>query len=186
MEDKQIIKLYHERSEDALTETQKKYGRYANYIAYNILNNSEDTKECVNTVYYNVWNSIPPKNPENLGTYLGKIVRNVALDMYDKFSAKKRGAGQVALALEELNECVASVERVEKVVDEMALKEALNRFLEELPKETRIIFVRRYWYLSSIKEIAKEYKMTESKIKMTLLRTRERLKEFLREEGYYE
>lgn len=179
MEDKQIVKLYFERSEDALTETEKKYGRYANYIAYNILNNSEDAKECVNSAYYNVWNSVPPKKPENFGTYIGKIVRNVALDMYDKLSAKKRGEGQVALALDELNECISSTAKVENVVDEIVLKDALNKFLEKLPKETRTVFVRRYWYLSSIKEIAKEYGMTESKVKMMLLRTREKLKEHL-------
>ncbi len=183
MEDNQIVNMYFERSEDAISVTQKKYNRYANYIAYNILNNREDSEECVNYAYLKVWDSIPPHRPENLATYLGKIVRNLALDMYDKYKAKKRGTGQVALALEELKECVSSSERVENIVDEITLKEALNKFVKELPKETRIIFVRRYWYLSSIKEIAKEYELSESKVKMTLMRTREKLKMYLEQEG---
>lgn len=175
VEDKQIVDLYFERSEDALTQTQKKYHRYAGSIAYNILNNMEDVGECLNSSYYKVWNSIPPKRPENLATYLGKIVRNTALDMYEKISAKKRG-GNVGLALEELAECIATSENVENVVDELVLKEELNRFLEGLPKDVRKVFVKRYWYLCSVKEIAKEYGMSESKVKMTLLRTREKLK----------
>ncbi len=179
MEDKQIVDLYFERSEDALTETQKKYGRYVNHIAYNILTSTEDAKECVNSAYYRVWNAIPPAKPANLGTYLGKIVRNVALDMYDKYSAKKRGAGQMELVLEELKECISLSKPVEKIVDEIILKEVLNRFLGELSKQARVVFVKRYWYLSSVKEIARECGMSESNVKMTLLRTREKLKKYL-------
>lgn len=185
MEDKQIVNLYFERSEAALTETQKKYGRYVGRIAYNILNNKEDTEECVNNTYLKAWEAIPTHKPENLATYLGKIARNLALDMYEKSKAKKRGAGQVTLALDELKECVPFAQCVENVVDEIVFKEKLNAFLETLSVETRVIFVRRYWHLCSIKEISKEYKLSESKVKMTLHRTREKLKTYLEQEGIY-
>ncbi|MBP3338039.1 MAG: sigma-70 family RNA polymerase sigma factor [Lachnospiraceae bacterium] len=176
MEDKQIVDLFYERSEEALTHMQNKYKRYAGSIAYNILNNVEDAKECVNSAYYKVWNSIPPHKPENLATYLGKIVRNTALDMFEKFNAKKRGGSSVELALEELSDCIPSVEKVEGLVDDIVLKDILNQFLSELPVDNRKVFVKRYWYLCSIKDIAKQCGLSESKVKMTLLRTREKLK----------
>ncbi len=185
MEDKQIVELYFERSENALNETKTKYGRYVRKIAYNILENIEDTMECENSTYLKAWESIPPHRPENLATYLGKIARNLALDIYEKYSAKKRGGKQVAFALDELSNCITSRHCVEDAVDEMVLRDVLNRFLEELSKEARVIFVKRYWYLMSVKDIAKEYKMSESKVKMQLLRTREKLKNRLEEENIW-
>lgn len=185
VEDKEIVKLFLERSEDALLETQEKYERYAQYIAYNILNNNEDVKDCVNQAYLKIWDSIPPHAPENLATYLAKVVRNLALDMYDKIKARKRGAGQVALVYDELTDCVGTVLNGETIFDEIHLTGVLDEFLWSLPQETRMIFVQRYWYLCSIKEIAKEFHMGESKVKMTLLRTREKLRQKLEEEGIY-
>ena len=125
MEDKQIVNLFFERSEDALTQTKSKYGRYIRKIVYNILNNREDTEECENTTYLRAWESIPPHRPENLATYLGKIARNLALDVYDRLSAKKRGSGQVVAVLDELAECVGVTGNVEKYADEITLKELL-------------------------------------------------------------
>lgn len=183
MEDNEIVKLFFERSEDALFEIKEKYERYVQYIAYNILNNKEDAEECVNQAYLKIWNSIPPHSPENLAAYLGKVVRNLALDFYDRRTAEKRGNGQGVAVYEELKDCLESAMCVEQVIDEVTLRELLNQFLQTLPRETRMIFVQRYWYFCSIREIAEEFHIGESKVKMILLRTRKKLKKKLEEEG---
>ena len=183
MDDGQIIDLYWERSEKAIKETAKKYGKYCSYIAYNILHNYEDCEECVNDTYMKAWNAMPPQRPNRLRTFLGKITRNLALNRYEKCSAQKRGTGQIPLVLEELQECIPEPGHGERILDDMALAEAINKFLAGLPGETREIFVRRYWYLSQVKEIASEYAVSESKVKMILMRTRNRLKEALEKEG---
>lgn len=183
MDDKAIVNLYWERKPDAISETQKKYGRYCNTIAYNILNSREDAEECVNDTYIRTWNAIPPHKPDRLSTFLGKITRNLALDRYDYANAQKRG-GTIPLALEELGECVSDpATGNDAIFDELALKTALNGFLATLPPQTRNLFVRRYWYLSSIKEIAKDFGFSQSKVKVTLLRTRNSLKAYLEKEG---
>lgn len=183
MEDRQIVDLYWARSEKAISETERKYGRYCYYIANNILHNNEDSEECVNDTYLNAWRAMPDKRPSKLSTFLGKITRNLSLNKWELYSAKKRGDGQTSLVLEELQECIPSSDNVDKVVDDIVLAEVLNSFLAFLPKEKRIIFMRRYWYLSSIEEIAKDYSMSESKVKMSLLRSRKALKQVLKEEG---
>lgn len=183
MKDNDIVNLFLARSEDAILALQEKYQRYGSYIAYNILYNKEDADECVNQAYLKMWNSIPPHKPENLAAYLGKIIRNLALDMFDRQKAQKRGAGQLTLAYEELQDCIATSNQMESIIDEIHLGEILNQFLWELPRETRQIFIRRYWYLSPIKEIATDYHLSESKVKMSLLRTRKKLKDFLEKEG---
>ena len=183
MDDRKIVALYWERSEEAISETSKKYGKYCSYIAYNILHNYEDSEECVNDTYMRAWDAMPPQRPERLSTFLGKITRNLSLNRYEKYSAKKRGAGQTALVLEELKECIPSPEHVEQAVDDMMLEETLNRFLAALPSETRKFFVRRYWYLSPVKEIASDYAVSESRVKMSLMRTRNKLKKVLEKEG---
>lgn len=185
MDDRQIIQLYHERSEAALSETAEKYGKYCHTIAYNILYNKEDTEECVNDTYLKAWETIPPQNPDKLSVFLGKITRNLALDKYRYYNREKRKAGQTELVLDELSECIPAADSVEQTVSDKLLVEVLNRFLEELSKDKRRIFLQRYWYLRSIGEIAAEFAMSESKVKMMLLRMRGKLKQVLEKEGIY-
>jgi len=183
MDDRQIIALYNERSEAALSETEKKYGRYCRTIAYNILNNEEDSEECVNDTWLKAWEAIPPRCPDSLAAFLGEITRNLALNLYKHKNREKRGGGQTMLVLEELAECVPGTDSTQEAVNEALLAEVLNGFLAELPTEKRKIFMRRYWYLSSVREIAEEYGLSESKVKMTLLRLRSKLKTVLEKEG---
>lgn len=184
MEDRQIIELYWERSELAIAETERKYGRYCHYIAYQILFDEEDAKEIVNDTYLKAWSTIPPNRPDSLKAYLGVISSRLALNRYEGQTAKKRGGGQLPLVLEELSECVSGKEDGAAFADRIALQDALNRFLYTLPRKTRNIFVRRYWYVSTINEIAAEYGMKESAVTVQLLRTRKKLKEFLKKEGF--
>lgn len=183
MDDRQIVDLYWERSEKAISETSKKYGKYCSYIAYNILHNREDCEECVNDTYMKAWNAMPPQRPNRLSAFLGKITRNLSLNRYAKYTAGKRGAGQTELVLEELQECIPASDHVEQVIDDMLLAETINSFLDTLPSETRRFFVRRYWYLSPVREIASDYTVSESKVKMSLMRARNKLKKILEEEG---
>lgn len=181
MEDNRIVELYFERSEAAISETQKKYGKYCQYIAYSILSSQLDAEECVNDTYIRAWESIPPERPQILKSFLGKITRNIALDRYDRLHAIKRG-GNVELALDEIGECIPSGDGRE-MSDEIALKEAINGFLASLPKQTRIIFMRRYWYLSPVKNIAGDLGLSVSNVKVILMRTRKKFKEYLEKEG---
>lgn len=183
MDDMQIIELFKERSETAISETAAKYGKYCYSIAYNILYNVEDSEECVNDTYLKAWESIPPHFPEKLLAFLGKITRNLALDRYRYYTRDKRFAGQAVLAIDEIGECVPACDDTEKAVTDKVLVDVLNDFLAGLPAEKRQMFMRRYWYFSTIKDIAKDYGVSESKVKMTLLRLRERLKAILEKEG---
>ena len=132
MDDKQILDLYWERSEAAISETSKKYGKYCRYIASNILHNDEDSEECVNDTYLRAWNSIPPNRPSVLKTFLGKITRNLSLDRYELLNAKKRNGGQMSLIFDEIQECIPSLDSTENIVEEIALTDILNRFLSSL------------------------------------------------------
>lgn len=183
MEDRQIIALFWDRSEKAISETDHKYGRYCHYIANHILQNEEDAAECVNDTYLRAWNAIPPQRPNHLRTFLGKIVRNLALNRWEQKSAEKRGAGQIPQVLEELSECLSSGDSTEQIIDQIVLRDLLNEFLASLKPDARKIFVRRYWYMSSIQEIATAYGMTESKVTVTLCRTRQKLARLLEKEG---
>jgi len=183
MDDRRIIELYNERSEAAISETADKYGKYCHYVAYNILFNEQDSEECVNDTWFRAWNTIPPQQPNRLSTFLGKITRNLALDKYKYYNREKRGGGQTALVLDELNECLPASESTEQTVNGRLLIEVLNDFLRSLPAEKRQMFVRRYWYLSSISEIAKDYDISESNTKVILLRIRSKLKKVLEKEG---
>ena len=182
MDDSMIIELYWNRSEEAISETEKKYGKYCHYIANNILSNDEDAEECVNDSYLRAWNSIPPMRPNRLQTYLGKIVRNLSLNKLEKASTEKRGAGQAPLILDELAECIPD-RRVDSVTEAILIKGVISHFLDSLSKEARKIFVRRYWYMASIKEISVEYGISEGNVAVSLLRTRKKLKSVLEEEG---
>ncbi|MGM9636917.1 MAG: RNA polymerase sigma factor [Eubacteriales bacterium] len=184
MEDQAIVELYFARSESAIDECERKYGRYCFAVADSILSDSEDARECVNDLWLRVWNSIPPHRPENLKTFCGKIVRNLAIDRYRLSRTRQRGGGEYPLALEEIADCIPDrTGEVESAFDEKALSDALNRFLATLPADTRRIFLSRYWHLKPIKEISDEHGCGESRVKMVLLRTREKLKKFLTEEG---
>lgn len=182
MEDKEIVQLYLDRSERAIDETQKKYGKYCSCIAANILASKEDAEECVNDTYVRTWNAIPPHVPQRLQTFLGKITRNLALDRYAKNRAQMRSAA-TELTLNEIADCIPDPKAPESPTEDILLKDALNTFLAKLPKHTRILFLRRYWYLCSVKEIANSMNLTESNVKVTLYRTRLQLKEFLEKEG---
>ncbi len=184
MEDKQIIDLYWARSETAISETASKYGRYCHSIAFNILRNHEDSEECVNDTFFNAWKAMPSQRPNKLSAFLGTITRNLSLKKWEQYSTAKRGLGQVPLALEELQDCIPASENVEQVADDLVLTELLNRFLSTLSTDNRKIFMRRYWYMNTIKEIAKGYSMSESKVKMSLLRSRNELKQLLEKEGF--
>lgn len=181
MEDKQIVDLYWARSERAISETEKKYSRYCYSIAYNILHNNEDSEECVNDTYLSAWRAMPEQRPHRLPAFLGRITRNLSLNRVELYHAEKRGSGQVPLALDELHECIPSPDHADRVVDDLVLADTFNRFLASLSREKRVIFMRRYWYLSPVAEIAKDYSMSESKVKMSLLRSRKALKQMLKE-----
>jgi len=183
MDDKQIIDLYWERSETAISETAEKYGRYCHCIAFNVLHSDEDSKECVNDTYLSAWNSMPPHRPSALKTFLGKLTRNLSLNRHKQLTAEKRGNGQMPLIIDELHECLPSTENTESIIDDLVLVDVFNRFLASLPVEQRKIFMRRYWYMSPVKEIAADYGMGESKVKMSLLRSRNELKRLLEKEG---
>ena len=188
MENDQIVDLYWERSESALDETLRKYGSYCFGIAYRILRSREDAEECVNDALRKTWETVPPNRPQHFMTYVGTVVRNLAIDRYSALRAEKRGGGQMETVLHELSECIpgneahGDAETEESIVARITLQEALDRFLQTLPGETRRLFLGRYWYMYEIKELARAYGMGESKVKMTLLRTRKKLKDFLEKE----
>ena len=182
MDDTSIIELYFKRNERAIAETAAKYGAYLHTIAYNILHNNEDTEECTGDTYMRAWNSIPPQRPNILKAFLGRITRNLALNIYNRYTAQKRGGTQTEAALDELKDIIAAPE---KDGDTATIRECLNKFLAELPADKRKIFVRRYWYMSPVSEIAADFKFSESKVKMTLKRTRDQLKAALEKEGIY-
>ncbi|MBQ8834856.1 MAG: RNA polymerase sigma factor [Oscillospiraceae bacterium] len=183
MKDDGIIDLYWARSEEAISETDRKYGKYCRRIADNILNDMQDSEECVSDTYLKAWNAMPPQRPTRLSVFLGTITRNLALDKYRLGRAEKRGGGELVLALEELWECAAGAGGEEQLVEGMVVTQVLNCFLASLSRENRIIFLRRYWYVCSVKEIADGMRLSESKVKMSLLRSRNKLREMLEKEG---
>ena len=184
MEDKTIVDLYWKRSEDAITETSRKYGGYCFCIANNILGNKEDSEESVNDTWLAAWNTIPPKRPDILSVFLGKITRYISLDRWRKRTAAKRGGGEVPLVLEELEECVAGRETVELQYLKQELAEVINQFLGALPETERKVFVCRYWYMDSIEDISKRFEFSESKTTSMLYRVRGKLKNVLEKEGF--
>ncbi len=185
MKDEEIVELYFSRSENAISETALKYGNYCNYISQNILHSKEDAEECLNDAYLAAWSTIPPQKPQNLKTFLGKLTRNISIKKQEKNQAAKRGGGYVDIVLSELEECIASNSSIEDSIDYADLIECINSFLSSLPSLNRVIFVRRYWYVSSISEIAEQYNISESKVKSVLFRLRKRLKKHLGKEGFF-
>lgn len=183
MEDSEIIDLYWQRSERAVSASEEKYGAYCTVLADHILNDPEDARECVNDTWLAAWSSIPPHRPARLGAYLSKITRNLSLNRAKARSAEKRGAGQRELVLAELEDCVPDPRGVEEAVEERELTAALNRFLRAQSAPRRNIFLRRYWYLVPVRELAEEYGMSESAMTSLLFRMRGKLRQFLEQEG---
>lgn len=184
MDDEEILDLYWNRNECAITETKNKYRGYLTTIAYNILSSIEDTEECVSDTFLQAWNAIPPARPDSLKLYLGKITRNLSLSRLRQRSREKRGGGQADLALDELLDCVENNQDPFSALEEKRLSEAISCFLKNLSPEKRNIFVLRYWYLYSIREISQQTGTREGKIKTILFRTRRMLREYLEKEGF--
>lgn len=183
MDDETIVGLYWTRQESAIAESERKYGSYCRAIADNILHSREDSEECVSDTWLHAWNAIPPKRPAILSAFLGKITRNLALDRWKLQHAEKRGGGSVALALDELVECIPSGGGLERVLDEKALSSTLDAFLRTLPERECNVFLRRYWYSDSVRDVARRFGMNENSTKSMLFRTREKLRKYLEGEG---
>ena len=185
MNDQEIIALFWARQESAISATADKYGRYCHSIAYNILYNHFDAEECVNDTYLGAWNSIPPQKPNNLSVYLGRITRNFALNRYKRNTVAKRGSGEVEVALSELENCIPDDTGIEQITEDALLVSVIDRFLYAQSRTNRNIFIRRYWYLCSIRDIADSYKMSESTVKSLLFCMRNELRKNLDKEGTY-
>ena len=183
MEDAEIIELYWARNEEAIAQTHQKYGPWCRGVALRILELQEEAEECVNDTYLQAWNNIPPQRPGMFRAWLGRITRNLALSRYRKLRAEKRGGGQTALALEELGDCVSGGHTVESEEERKEIARVINQFLATLPETQRNIFMRRYWHVSPIAEIAKVYGMTEGQVTSMLHRSRKKLRAMLEKEG---
>ena len=183
MEDREILALYCQRSEEAIRETDRKYNPYCSRIAMNILADREDTEECVSDTWLRAWNAIPPQRPSRLGVWLGKLTRNLALDRWREQSAEKRGGGEITAVFSELEECVSGEGNVERELEERQTLEAVRRFLAALPREKRVLFLRRYYFGDSLKDLGRRTGRSQGQIKSALFRLRGQLREFLKEEG---
>ncbi|MBE6620597.1 MAG: sigma-70 family RNA polymerase sigma factor [Ruminococcaceae bacterium] len=184
MDDVNIIAMFEARDEAAVAETQKKYGTYCRTIAERILSSREDAEECVNDAYRKAWDTIPPGRPASLASYMGMLTRQLSLNRLRQNKSAKRGGGDVPLVLEELQECISDLGDVPSA-DDIALRDALNRFLGELPKRTRVIFMRRYWFAEDVSRIAADFGMSEGHVNVLLCRTRKKLKQYLEKEDIY-
>lgn len=183
MDDQGIVALFFDRSEQAIAETDKKYGRYCYAIAYNILSSREDSEESVSDTYLTAWNTIPPRKPNFLNAFLGKITRHVSIDRWRRRDARKRGGGETILALDELGECV-DAHGLEEEISRRELIRVLNSFLAALPESERNVFLCRYWYMDSVQAISQASGFSQSKVTSMLHRTRNKLRKMLSEEGY--
>lgn len=184
MEDAEIVALYWARNEDAITQTKAKYGAYLNRVANNILADLEDSQECVSDTLLAAWRSMPDNRPKNLRTYLGKITRQVSIDLYRRRNRMKRYASEYAISLEELGDSFTDGRTPEDELNARLLTETVNRFLRTLPDEARNTFIGRYYFFDSLQEVARYCGMSESKCKSLLYRTRQSLKSYLQREGF--
>lgn len=184
MTDDKIIQLFFQRQEVAIKETQKKYGSYCFKIANSILNNKEDSEECLNDTWLKAWESIPPTRPTYFNLFLAKIVRNFAINKYRSKHTHKRGKGEIALVLDELEECIIGEIDVETLYIAEELQNTINKFVRGLSEKDGNVFIRRYFYADPIKDISKRYHISENNVRVMLSRTRNRLKLMLEKEGY--
>lgn len=178
MEDEKIIELFFQRSEQAIHELDIKYGKLCYKLSYNIVNNGEDAEECVNDAYLGIWNAIPPARPNPLLTYLCKIVRNLSLKLYYKKDAAKRNS-RYTIAMQEIEACLSAPNTVEGQIEAKALARTIESFLDTLTAENRVIFMRRYWFADSYKDIAEFVGLSEKNISVRLTRIREKMKQYL-------
>jgi len=184
MADEMIVSLYWERNESAIHETEVKYDRYLTKIAYNTLADFEDSRESVNDTYLKAWNSMPPHKPAFLSTYLGKITRQAAIDIFRKRNSKKRSGSEYALSLSELGECISADGNIEQDCELRELGRVISTYLRTVSQDACHVFVSRYYFMDSIREIAAYFDMSESKAKSMLHRTRLGLKDYLKQEGF--
>ena len=184
MEDEAIVSLYWDRDERAIRETEIKYDRYLTKIAYNILNNMDDSRESVNDTYLAAWDSMPPHRPSVLSAYLAKLTRRISIDCFRYRTRDKRMGSEYAISLSELGDCVSGGNSTEEIVNVRLLADAIGIYLRLQPQEVRNAFIARYYFLDPVKEVAKNCGMTESKCKTVLYRARLGLKEYLEKEGF--
>lgn len=183
MEEQEIVRLFFERSEQAIAELDGRYGRLGRSIAGNILGSAEDAEECLNDAYLALWNTIPPERPHPLAGYLCRVIRNLAIKRYHANTAQKRNSYYDA-ALDELEDCLPSSETAESILSASELTRLLNAFLATLSREERTLFLRRYWFSEPVRVIAKELSISENNASVRLSRIRGRLRQYLRKEGY--
>jgi RNA polymerase sigma-70 factor (ECF subfamily) len=183
LNDASIIKLLFERNEKAVEELKHSYENLCFYIAGNILSQKEDQEECVNSAYMDVWSSIPPNKPDNLKTYLCKLVKNCALNRKKYNTAAKRNHN-FSVSLDELSECIPDGKSIEQSISDEQLGRAISDFLRDQPEKYRKVFVRRYWYSETVEDIAAFYNMNSKTVATYLFRVRKKLKAFLQKEGY--
>ena len=183
MNDSEILELYFQRDEQAIKETDSRYGGLCHHIAYNILNNKEDAEECVSDAYVGVWNAIPPARPDNFMAFISRITRNLSLKKLEFITRDKRSR-DMSVSLEEL-EAVLPDERCVKDITGEELGSAISRFLCGQKAEARNVFIRKYYFFDSVKEIAARYSFTESKVKNMLLHTRKKLRDYLVKEDIW-
>ena len=184
MNDEQIVSLYWDRDETAIRETEEKYDRYLTKIAYNILNNPEDSRESVNDTYLAAWNSMPPHRPSVLSAYLAKLTRRISIDLFRYRTRDKRLGSEYAISLSELGDCVSGGNTTEEIVNVKLLADAIGIYLRTQSAEARTAFLGRYYFLDSVREVAAYLGITESKCKTLLFRTRKGLREYLEKEGF--
>lgn len=182
MEDEKIIDMYWERNQSAIVQTEQKYGRYCGRIATNILYDRADTEECLNDTWFRAWNSMPKERPAILSAFLGAITRNLALDRYRRKHSAKRGNGEMPYIFDELWDVAGGVEP-DRQIERQEFAAGMNDFLQGIDSESRVIFVRRYWYMDSVGVIAERLHMSESKVKSNLFRTRKKLRAYLEQKG---
>ena len=183
MEDSAIVDLYWQRSEQAIPESEHKYGGYCHAVAMRIVNNPEDAEECVNDTWLRAWNLMPDQRPTILSAFLGRITRNFAINLIKTKNRIKRGGGEAVLALDELEECIPGGRNPEQALEEKELEKAIGRFVSQLPQPEKTIFVLRYWRVAPIDEIAEKLQFSKGKVKSSLFRTRRKLRAYLQEEG---
>ena len=184
MLDKEIIDLLFDRDEKALSNLSEKYGRYCRKITENILDSREDSEECVNETYMKVWQSIPPNRPTSLKAYVGRIARNAAFNTYKAQNAEKRRANETALALDELGEILGGEDSLMGELEKRRLEKCIDIFVHNLPKRDCDIFVGRYFSVESTSELAEKHGIRQENVRLILSRTRQKLKEFLEQEGF--
>ena len=184
MQDEMIVRLYWQRDETAICETQRKYGRYLHKIAFSILNSVEDSEESVNDTYMRAWNAMPPHRPSVLAAFLSRITRQVSIDIWRSRGRDKRRASEYALSLSELEECVSGGDTTCQEAELRLLSDAINAYLRTLKEDARTCFVGRYYFMDSIKDVAAYCGMSVSGAKSLLYRTRQGLRDYLEQEGF--